>query len=325
MQAIVVRSFGGPEVLVLEEVPVPVPGPGELLVRLHAAGVNPVDTYVRAGAYSRKPPLPYTPGSDGAGTMEAIGESVEGWRVGDRVYVAGTGRPDSGTCAQWTICAPSQVHPLPAPLSFDQGAAIGIPYGTAWRALFQRGDARPGDTVLVHGASGGVGVAALQMARAAGMRVFGTAGTAAGAALASTAGADLVFDHHAVGYEGQILEATGGRGVDVVIEMLANVNLSRDLALLAPRGRVVVVGNRGTIQINPREAMARDADVRGMLLANTPPDDLARAHAGIGAGLAAGTLRPVVGKRFTLVEAPLAHEAVMAPGAHGKIVITMPA
>lgn len=323
MQAILVRAFGGPEVLVVEDVPTPGPARGELLIRIGAAGVNPVDTYIRSGAYARKPSLPYIPGSDGAGVVESVGEGVERWRRGDRVYVAGTAVPGAGTYAEWTICGPSQVHPLPDHLSFEQGAAVGVPYGTAWRALFQRGGARPGETVLVHGASGGVGVAALQMARAAGMRTLGTAGTGAGAALARAEGADLVFDHHARDYAEQILEATGGRGVDVVLEMLANVNLSRDLQLLAPRGRVVVVGNRGTIEINPRDAMARDADIRGVLLGNTPPDELASAHAGIGAGLAQGTLRPVVARRFTLAEAPGAHEAVMAAGAQGKIVIAV--
>ncbi len=322
MDAIVVRALGGPEVLVVEDVAVPVPGAGEVLVRVHAAGVNPVDTYIRAGAYARKPPLPYTPGSDGAGTVEALGAGAQGWMPGDRVYVSGTARPGLGTYASWTVCSASQVHSLPDHLSFEQGAAVGVPYATAWRALFQRGEARPGDTVLVHGASGGVGVAALQMARAAGLRAIGTAGTEAGASLARAEGAALVVDHHAADYADRILEATGGRGVDVVLEMLANVNLARDLALLAIRGRVVVVGNRGTIEVNPRDAMARDADIRGMLLANTPPDDLARAHAGIAAGLVTGTLRPVVGRHFTLAEAPRAHEAVMAPGARGKIVIT---
>lgn len=323
MKAIVVQEFGGPEVLRVEDVPVPMPGRGEILVRVHAAGVNPVDTYIRGGAYARKPSLPYTPGYDAAGVIDQVGEGVDGWAPGARVYVAGTAT--LGTYAQWTLCTPSQVHPLPDHVSFEQGAAVGVPYGTAWRALFQRGEARPGDTVLVHGASGGVGVAAVQMARAAGMRTIGTAGSETGAALARAEGAELVFDHHAADYAERILEATGGRGVDVVIEMLANVNLARDLALLAPNGRVVVVGNRGTIEINPRDTMARDADIRGMLLGNTPPGDLARIHAGIVAGLANRTLRPVVGRRFELADAPLAHEAVMAPGAHGKIVLTMPA
>ncbi len=323
MKAIVVQEFGGPEVLRVEDVPVPMPGRGEILVRVHAAGVNPVDTYIRGGAYARKPSLPYTPGYDAAGVIDQVGEGVDGWAPGARVYVAGTAT--LGTYAQWTLCTPSQVHPLPDHVSFEQGAAVGVPYGTAWRALFQRGEARPGDTVLVHGASGGVGVAAVQMARAAGMRTIGTAGSETGAALARAEGAELVFDHHAADYAERILEATGGRGVDVVIVMLANVNLARDLALLAPNGRVVVVGNRGTIEINPRDTMARDADIRGMLLGNTPPGDLARIHAGIVAGLANRTLRPVVGRRFELADAPLAHEAVMAPGAHGKIVLTMPA
>jgi len=322
MKAIVVHRFGPPDVLAVEELPAPQPGPGEVLVRLRAAGVNPVDAYIRAGTYARKPALPFTPGSDGAGTVDGVGEGVEGWSVGDRVYVTGTAGRGLGTYAQWTVCAPAQVRHLPDHVSFEQGAAIGVPYGTAWRALFQRGGARPAETVLVRGASGGVGLAALQMARAAGIHALGTAGTDAGAALAREQGADLVFDHHAEDCDDLILEATGGRGVDLVLEMLANVNLARDLTLLAPFGRIVVVGNRGTLEVNPRDAMAREADIRGMLLANTPPADLLRIHAGIGAGLRNGTLRPVVGRRFTIEEGPGAHEAVMAPGAHGKIVLT---
>jgi NADPH2:quinone reductase len=285
--------------------------------------VNPVETYIRSGTYARKPPLPFTPGSDAGGIVDAVGEGVEGWHDGDRVYVVGTIGRGFGTYAEWTLCASPQVQPLPEHVSFEEGAAIGVPYRTAWRALFQRGAARPGETVLVHGGSGAVGVAALQMARAAGLVALATAGTEAGAALAREEGAGRVFDHHAPNYEDQILEATAGRGVDLVLEMLANVNLARDLRLLALHGRVVVVGNRGTIEVNPRDAMAREADVRGMLLWNTPPHDLERIHAGIAAGLRNRTLRPVVGQRFALAHAARAHEAILAPGARGKIVLTL--
>ena len=317
MKAIYVRKFGGPEVLQLEEVPTPQPGPREVLLRMHAAGVNPVETYIRAGTYARLPQLPYTPGNDGAGVIEQIGADVSEFKVGDRVYTAGS---VSGTYAKFALCKKEQVHPLPANVSFSQGAAIGTPYATAYRGLLQRAGAEPGETVLVHGASGGVGTAAVQLARARGLRVFGTAGSAKGLKLAREH-AHEVFDHHAPDHFEQIMKATGGHGVDVIVELLANVNLGKDLTILAKGGRVAIIGSRGPVEINPRDTMQRDADVRGMILPNTPPEELASIHAALVAGLENGTLRPVIGKEFPLAEAAQAHRAVMEPGAMGKIVL----
>ena len=323
MRAILVRDFGGPEVLRLEDLPDPRPGPSDVVVRIRAAGVNPVDTYIRGGTYPRKPPLPYVPGSDGAGEIESIGADVKGVTVGDRVYVAGYGNKPggAGTCAERAVCTTSQIYPLPSRVSFAQGAALGVPYATAYRALFQRAAARPGETVLVHGATGGVGIAAVQLARAQGMRVIGTGGTDRGLALVREQGADVVANHRAPAYLDEILRATGGRGVDVVVEMAAHVNLDKDLSLLAPRGRVVVVGNRGRVEIDARQAMGRDAAILGMTLFNATDADVASIHAALGAGLANGTLTPVIGREFPLAEAALAHEAVMESGALGKIVL----
>ncbi len=318
MKAIRVHQFGGPEVMRLEEAPDPQPGPGQVVVRIAAAGVNPVETYIRAGMYARKPALPYTPGSDGAGTVVATGDGVTQFSAGDRVYVYGS---LSGTYAEQALCATNQVHKLPGKASFQQGAAMGIPYGTAYRALFWRAHALPGETVLVHGASGGVGTAAVQLARAFGLTVIGTAGTDKGRALVAREGAHHVLDHSAPDYLAQLATLTGGRGVDVILEMLANVNLGKDLGVLAMRGRVVVIGSRGNIEINPRDTMARDADIRGMSLMNASEAELASIHAGLVAGLENGTLRPVIGQEILLAEAPRAHEAVMASGAYGKIVL----
>lgn len=319
MKAIHVEEFGGPEVMKLVEVPQPQPGPGQVLVRMHAAGVNPVETYIRAGTYPRKPALPFTPGNDGAGVIEQVGPDVK-LRPGDRVYTAGS---ISGTYAEYALCHAAQVHPLPANASFAQGAAVGTPFATAYRGLFQRGQAKAGETVLVHGASGGVGTAAVQLARARGLRVLGTAGTERGRELVRERGADAVFDHGAPDYLAQIMEATSGRGVDVILEMLANVNLGKDLTILAARGRVVVVGNRGRVEIDPRDTMSRDADIRGMVLPNTPSAEMADIHAALVAGLEDGTLRPVIGKELPLAEAAEAHRTVMEPGAFGKIVLTI--
>ncbi len=319
MRAIRVEAFGGPEQLTLADVPVPGPGPGQVRVRLHAAGVNPVDTYIRAGTYARTPPLPFTPGTDGAGVIDAVSGDVRGLTPGDRVYVAALLTPHTGTYAEHVVCDATAVFPLPAPVTFAAGAAVGVPCITAYRALFQCAGLKPGERVLIHGASGGVGTAAVQMARAHGARVAGTAGTEAGLELVRSEGAHLAADHTAPGYLDQLAAFAGG--FDVVVEMLANVNLERDLHLLAMRGRVVVVGNRGTLEFNPRSAMAREATIIGTTLWNAAPEELASAHAWVGAALEGGVLRPVVGRELPLADAAQAHAQVMAPGAHGKIVL----
>lgn len=320
MKAIRVSEFGGPEVLKIQETPDAKPGAGQVLVRVKAVGVNPVDTYIRSGVYAIKPNLPYTPGTDTGGVVEAVGENVKGLKVGDRVYTNGT---ISGGYAELALCDAQRVHILPAKISFAQGAALGVPYGTAYRALFHRAQARAGETLLVHGASGGVGTATVQFARAAGMTVIGTGGTDKGRALVKEQGAHHVVDHRAADYTRQIMEITGGRGVDVITEMLANVNLAKDLTMLAKHGRVVVIGNRGTIEINARDAMARDAAILGMTLFNAPEQDLASIHAAIVAGLENGTLRPVIGKELPLTEAAAAHKLVLEPGSYGKIVLIL--
>lgn len=318
MKAIRVHEFGAPEVMKLEETHTPQPGQGQVLARVKAAGVNPVDTYIRTGTYAFKPNLPYTPGIDAAGIVEAVGPGVNGVAVGDRVYLAGT---ISGAYAELALCEAWQVHPLPERVTYAQGAGVNVPYATTYRALFHRAHAQPGETVLVHGASGGVGVASVQMARAAGMTVIGTAGTDRGRRLVAEQGAHQVLDHRASGYLEELLRLTHGRGVDVVLEMLANVNLARDLTILALSGRVVVIGNRGTIEIDPRATMRRDLSILGFTLLNTSREDLASIHAALVAGLDNGTLRPIVGREIPLAEAPRAHQAVMEPGAYGKIVL----
>jgi len=318
MKAIRVQHFGGPEVLQLKDVPDLTAGPEQVVVQVRAIGVNPVDTYIRAGVHAVKPQLPYTPGSDAAGVVESIGDHVTRVKRGDSVYIAGS---VSGTYAQQCLCSESQVHRLPPHVTYEQGAALGVPYATAYRSLFQKGHGKAGETVLVHGATGGVGTAAVQLARAAGLTVIGTGGTEKGRSNISQQGAHHVLDHHATDYTDQILALTGGTGVNLILEMLANVNLAKDLTLLAKFGRVVVIGNRGKIEIDPRATMTRDLSVLGMTLFNASDDDRASIHAALVAGLENGTLRPVVGKEMPLADAARAHEAVLEPGALGKIVL----
>ncbi|HOU29228.1 MAG TPA: NADPH:quinone reductase [Thermoleophilia bacterium] len=309
MRAVVVHEFGEPEVLGLEQLPEPTPVPGEVLVRIQAAGVNPFETYVRAGTYSDLPALPYTPGADGAGVRTDTGE---------RVYVTGS---LSGTYAEYALCREEDVRPLPDALSYAQGAALGTPYTTAYRALFQRARATAGERVLVHGASGGVGLAVVQLALAAGLEVTGTAGSQAGSELVAAQGAVRVLDHHDPGHLTAAVELTGGDGYDLIVEFLANANLGADLKALAPRGRVIVVGSRGPVEVDARDLMNAEGAILGMRLPNARAEEVEAARAAVDTGLHSGVLRPVVGRELPLAEAARAHRLLMERPALGRLVL----
>ncbi|XP_067384795.1 quinone oxidoreductase isoform X2 [Channa argus] len=272
MRAIRVGEFGPPSVLRLcSDVPVPQPGQRQVLIRVHACGVNPVETYIRSGMFARKPNLPYTPGTDAAGVVEAVGEGVTALKAGDRVFTTGS---ETGAYAEFTVAAEDCVHKLPDALDFTQGAAIGVPYFTAYRALIHKAYAKAGQTVLIHGASGG--------------------------------------------------EATGGKGIDLIIEMLSNVNLSKDLQMLAYGGRVMIVGSRGPIEIDPRDTMFKESSITGVALYCATPEQKQECAAFLCAGMEAGWLRPVVGSKYPVDKASQAHhDIIKSPGAAGKIVLTM--
>jgi len=318
MKAIVVREFGPPEVMVLEDVDTPQPTGTQVLVTIHAAGVNPVDTYLRTGIHAHAPNLPYTPGKDAAGIVESVGEDVTKWNVGDRVYTANS---ISGTYAEYSLVNEIDLGRLPENVSFEQGAGIWTPYATAYRALFQKAAAKSGETVLIHGASGGVGVAASQWAKDAGLTVIGTASSDEGKNLVAEQGADAVFDHTDEAHLSEIREFTSGKGVDIIIEMLANENLERDFEALAMFGRITVVGNRGSLQFTPRLAMGKDATVYGMSLFNSPQPARDEIHAAIFAGLSDGYLKPIIRMALPLSDAPQAHHEVIESKALGKIVL----
>jgi len=318
MKAIRVEEFGGPEVLQLQEIADLQPARGQILVRVKAAGVNPVESYFRSGTYTIKPELPWTPGSDAGGEIVAVGEGANQWEVGARVYTSGS---VSGTYAEYSLCEASSIHALPDNVSFAQGAAIGVPYATAYRALFGRAHAQPGETVFVHGASGGVGIAAIQMARAHGLTVIGSAGSERGKQLVLGEGAHHVVDHREPDYLPELLGINCGRGPDIILEMVANVNLAKDLSVIAKRGRIVVIGSRGATEMNPRDIMAREANVLGMVLFNMTPEEKAGTHAALGAGLESGILRPVIDRKIPLAQAARGHEAVMEANSYGKIVL----
>jgi NADPH2:quinone reductase len=319
MKAIRIHEFGGPEVLKLEEVPDPKTGPNQVVVAVKAVGINPVETYIRNGTYAFKPELPYTPGADGAGLIESVGSEVKSFKPGDRVWIGNVADARAGTYAQKVLCEVRQVHPLPDSLSFSQGAAVNVPYITAYHGLVQMGEGKAGDTVLVHGATGGVGLACVQIGVALGMTIIGTGGSDKGRKLVHDQGAAHVLDHKKPDYLDEIKSITAGKGVDVVCEMLANVNLAKDLTVLAQRGRIAVIGNRGTIEIDPRKIM----QTHGTIVGVSPPSDTerAQANAAISAGLFNGTLKPVVDTEYALADAAKAHADVMSEGSHGKIVL----
>lgn len=318
MRAIRVHQFGEPEVMQQEEVALLPPIGNQILIDIKAIGVNPVDTYIRAGIHPIKPELPYTPGFDAAGIIAAIGPEVKHRKLGERVYCFGS---DTGCYAEQALCKEAQVYPLPGNVTFKAGAAIGIPYTTAYFALFYRAHTIPGETVLIHGASGAVGLAALQLATANGIRAIGTAGTQDGLELVKQQGAVAALDHTKPDYLSSIDDLTCSQGVNVVLEMLANINLQKDLEILAMFGRVVVIGNRGTVEIDPRAAMGRNASIMAMSLFNTTEKELHSIHASLRAGLENGSLNPVINSKMSLVEATPAHITVMKPGAKGKIVL----
>jgi NADPH:quinone reductase len=317
-----VKVFGSEDVLEYVSMPVPDPAAGQVRVRMRAIGVNPADTYVRTGTYAfYKPTLPYTPGFDGAGDVDAVGPGVSGLAPGDRVLLSALGATSTGTYAESVVADADAVHPLPLSVSYSQGAAVGVPCVTAWRALFQKADVRPGETVLIHGASGGVGLPATQLAHDAGAVVIGTAGSTAGADLVRAAGADHVLDHTAPGYLDEILRITDGRGVAVILEMLANENLERDLGVLAVRGRIVVIGSRGELAFTPRLTMLKEATILGTALWNASPAETTAALAAVAEKLSDGIIAPIVGTELPLRNAAEAHRHILQSPAHGKLVL----
>ena len=319
MKAIIVQDFGGPEALQIQTVPDPKPANGEVVVRLRAAGVNPVEIYQRAGT----PPyntteFPWTPGSDGAGEIVEIGEEVYDWKIGDRVYVYAP--RGAGTYAEMIACRAEQVHRLPDNVSFEAGASMGVPYATAHRALFGKGGAKGGEVVFIQGASGGVGTAAIQLANRAGLSV---AGSASDEAFIAKVGAKYTFNHHEDGYMSDALGATCGRGFDLILELKADANLGKDAEVTAPFGRIVVIGSGGPVEINPRDWMGKDITVMGMTLFNVNGAQLKEIHADLVDGLQSGQLRPIIDQTFDLADAAKAHQAVTQGEAHGKIVLTI--
>ncbi|KAK3578476.1 hypothetical protein CHS0354_038572 [Potamilus streckersoni] len=322
MRAVRVSLFGGPEVLKVEEnVPIPTPKEDQVLIKVIAAGVNPVDAYIRSGTYGVRPNLPYTPGMDSAGVVEEVGPKVTKFKKGSRVF---TYRSYTGTYAEYTLASEDHVADLHSSLTFEQGAAIGIPYYTAYRALMFKSGAKAGSTVLIHGASGAVGLACIQIGVAHGMTMLGTAGSPEGMELIKKNGASAVFNHRQNGYVQQITEAINGEGPDSIIEMLANVNLRNDINIIKRNGSIVIVGNRGESEINPRGIMTKECVITGVTLMQTSPEEVTKMTKGVQDGMAAGWLRPHISHRYSLADAHMAHkDLIESIGAKGKLIIKL--
>ncbi|PAA67701.1 hypothetical protein BOX15_Mlig024454g1, partial [Macrostomum lignano] len=297
------------------------PGPGQVLIKALAAGVNPVETYIRSGQYATLPKLPYTPGSDCAGEVVAVGKDVpKRLKTGERVYTMGT---VSGSYAQLVLASQSNTFRLPDNVSWLEGACLGVPAFTALRALRTCGGARAGQTVLIHGASGAVGLLCCQLAANLGMRVLATAGSPEGRQLALDCGANMAFDHHDPDYADAIaVETADTDGVHLTVEMLANVNLATDCRLASPSGRIVIVGNRGSLNFNPRLTMSNEVSVTGVFLRRSTDVELAEYAKLISEMLKAGQLRPTVDRQFHLAEAGAAHDFVINRSASlGRVVL----
>ncbi len=318
MKAIRVEQFGSPEVMQYADIPEKDVVSHHVIVEMKAVGVNPVDTYIRSGNYSYAADMPFTPGFDGAGIIKKTSKEVLNLHVGEKVYVTGK---SSGTYAQEVMIDASQVYPLPDNLNFDQGAAIGIPYATAYRALFHKAKAVADEIVFIHGASGGVGLAALQLAKMAQLKVIASAGSKAGMTLVQQLGADYVIDHRKKDVVEEVMKATSGNGVDIILEMLANVNLVDDLKVVAKGGRIIVIGNRGSVKINPRDLMLRDSLVSGMLIFNTPVDDMKRIHKSLYEAFKTECVFPIIWQKFILEDAASAHKKIEHSRALGKVVL----
>ena len=322
MKAVQITEFGGPEVLKVASIEEPMVGKDDVKVKLYATGLNPNESYTITGTYGAfTPKLPYVPGYDGAGVVEEVGANVEDFSVGDRVWIAGfLAERNSGTYAEKVVIDQDHLYPLPDNLSMLEGAGLGIPIFTAYRALIQRAKVQQEDTVLVHGASGSVGSFVVQIAKAIGAKVIGTSSTEAGRQEILDLGADYAINHLTASNKDELMEITEGKGPDVIIEMLANENLAIDTQVIADAGRIVIVGSRDTIEINPRDIMGTEAIVTAVNVGKMPAKDKESAWEELRKFLTDETVVPLIGRQFSLNEATEAHQEMMEGSGNGRTV-----
>ncbi|SEP16792.1 NADPH2:quinone reductase [Halogranum amylolyticum] len=324
MRAVRYHEYGDEDVLTLEDgLEKPTPDANQVLVQIEAASINPIDTYLREGNVPPANGLPHVGGSDMAGVVEAVGDDVSNFSEGDRVFATGLGIFSPGTYAEYTVVSENMLAHLPEEVSFQEGAAAAMAFATSWRALIGRGDLSMGDVCLVHGASGGVGHAGIQVAAQAGGYVIGTAREGEAASMARSMGADAVVDYRSDNLIGDLEAAADGREIDVVLEPHADANIEADLERLADGGRIVIIGEESPIEIPPGPSMTAkqaDADLRFMSLAASP-DVQAPILQRVALRLADKRFTVEIDSVFDLDELPAAHEKLMSSGVMGKIVI----
>lgn len=327
MRALWLRTLGGPEALQVEQVPDPVPGPGELLVGMRAAAVNFPDLLTTEGKYQLRPPLPFAPGKEGAGVVAAVGDGVKRFKPGDRVMV----QADWGTFAELTIAREHECYTMPPGLGFDVAAAIGLAYQTAHFALVDRAQVLPGETVLVTGASGSVGIAAMQLAKVFGCTVIAGLTTMAKAGDARANGADHVIDlsleEPRDTVRDQMLALTGGKGVNAVIETVGGDVFAGALRGLAFRGRLVVVGfTSGTIpEIRVNYLLLRNIAVLGVertKYRDLTPDWMRCVQDEIFKLFVDGKIRMPVQARFPMQDFIKAFDVIRNRDVRGKVILT---
>jgi NADPH2:quinone reductase len=319
MKAMRAHQFGGPEQLRYEDAPEVLPQAGQVQIKVRAAGINPADL-VRLSGRLQPLTLPYIPGTDVCGEVEAVGSGVGHVKPGDRIF----GRALGGGYAEKTCLAASEAIPLPSNLSFEDGAAIPIPFYTAYHALHGKAALKSGEKVLVSAGGGGVGVAAIQIAKIAGAQVITTVGSQEKAQRTRTLGADVAVNYREQDFVAEVQKFTDGKGVDVIIENVAADNFAKDFAALAMRGRIVLIGT-GTgksadATFGVFGALMKDATIYGMSLVNAGSaiPEIATALTGL---FSTGKLKAVVSKSYPLREAPEALADLVAGRVFGKLVL----
>lgn len=325
MRAIGISRPGGPEVLTPTTRPLPVPGPNEILIRVAAAGVNRPDALQRAGAYDPPPGASDLPGLEAAGTIAAIGPGVTAWAPGDRV----TALLPGGGYADYAVTHEDHALPVPARLSFPEAAALCETFFTVWTNVFERGRLQAGETFLVHGGTSGIGTTAIQLAALRGARVLATAGSPEKCAACVDLGAERGIDYRHEDFVAVARELTGGRGVDLILDMVGGTYLARDIRALAPEGRLVMIAHLtgAKAELNFAQVMVKRLTITGSTLRPQSIEAKARIAAAlrreVWPHLESGRLRPVMDRIFPLEEAAAAH-ARMESSAHiGKIVLAV--
>jgi NADPH2:quinone reductase len=322
MRAIVVDRWMDPSELTAREAPDPRLTPDGVLIEVRAAGCNFFDTLIVQGKYQVKPELPFIPGGELAGVVRAVGDRVSGIRVGDRVLASG----NTGGFAELAVAPARTVHVLPDSMSFDEGAALPVIYPTSYAGLVYRGDLRAGETLLVHAAAGGVGVAAVQIGRALGARVIATAGGREKCAIALREGAHEAIDYRSEDFVARVQELTGGRGADVIYDSVGGEITDQSLKCIAWNGRLVIIGFAGgeIPAIEANRILLKNIAVTGLhwsAYVDRDPGAVADCFAALFRMHARGQIAPVIYRRYKLDELPIALAALANRETHGKVIV----